>query len=373
MPSDILVPILVVVMLAFAFYLWKHRRAAEEQSRVAHSSKCVDVEQGRSFFSESLVFPQAIVECPAGHAMEMLSSGSSWRCDVCKTSQHENPRLRCRRCDYDMCKTCIPSGCCGVASGLHGHSGQMECKCCHELGKISFPLNKRIIHLNGTCVWTCCGESWEESKCSRIPSAKEEDEAFQAALKASAEAVPPKWSCAACTLLNPEPLVECTACGGRERAARPPPTRPAPVWGPGVFYHGTSLEAAMNIQKVGFDVHLSGSNAGATLGRGLYVTTTLQKALNYAERNPCQGAIFELRVQLGRCYKVTVDDRNMKKWQEMGYDSAWAAQGIIGEREENCIKDPRPPRVVIQNITLGHTGEAKRAGYWVEDGKLRKK
>ncbi len=28
------------------------------------------------------------------------------------------------------------------------------------------------------------------------------------------------------------------------------------------FYHGTSLEAAINIQKVGFDVQLSGSNAG---------------------------------------------------------------------------------------------------------------
>ena len=99
--------------------------------------------------------------CPAGHAMEMLSSGSSWRCDVCKTSQHANPRLRCRRCDYDMCKTCTPSGCCVVPSKL------------------------------------------------------------------------PR-----------------------------PPTCPAPVWGPEVFYHGTSLEAAINIQKVGFDVQLSGSNAG---------------------------------------------------------------------------------------------------------------
>ena len=57
---------------------------------------------------------QAIVECPAGHAMEMLSSGSFWTCNVCKTSQYENPRLCCRRCDYDMCKTCNSSGCCGV-------------------------------------------------------------------------------------------------------------------------------------------------------------------------------------------------------------------------------------------------------------------
>jgi len=109
------------------------------------------------------------------------------------------------------------------------------------------------------------------------------------------------------------------------------------------------------------------------LGRGLYVTSTLEKAMNYAKRMPCQGAIFDLQVQLGKCYRVSSNDSNMAKWQEMGYDSAWAAAGIIGEREENCIKDPRPPRVVIQHITLGHTGEARRAGYSVVNGRLTKK
>ena len=49
------------------------------------------------------------------------------------------------------------------------------------------------------------------------------------------------------------------------------------------FYHGTSLEAIMAIQESGFRVDLSGSNAGAALGPGVYVTTTLLKALNYAE------------------------------------------------------------------------------------------
>ena len=139
------------------------------------------------------------------------------------------------------------------------------------------------------------------------------------------------------------------------------------------LYHGTSLEAAINIQKVGFDVARSGSNAGAMLGRGLYVTSTLEKAMNYAKRMPCQGAIFEVQVQLGKCYRVSANDSNMAKWQEMGYDSAWAAAGIFGEREENCIKDPRPPRVMIKNVIFGHTGEARRAGYSVVNGRLTKK
>ena len=130
----------------------------------------------------------------------------------------------------------------------------------------------------------------------------------------------------------------------------------------------------MNIQENGFDVSLSGTNAGQALGRGLYVTSTLEKALNYAKRMPFNGAIFQLRVELGKCYTVNANDSNRQNWQQMGYDSAWARAGIIGEREENCIKDPRPPRVVIEHITLGHTGEANSAGYWVDQdqGKLRK-
>jgi len=38
------------------------------------------------------------------------------------------------------------------------------------------------------------------------------------------------------------------------------------------YYHGTSLAAALSIQKDGFDVTMSGSNAGAMLGDGVYVT-----------------------------------------------------------------------------------------------------
>ena len=64
---------------------------------------------------------------------------------------------------------------------------------------------------------------------------------------------------------------------------------------PTEFYHGTSLEAALTIQEKGFDVDLSGSNAGAMLGPGVYITTSLQKALNCKRtrsRNPCASAFL---------------------------------------------------------------------------------
>ena len=114
----------------------------------------------------------------------------------------------------------------------------------------------------------------------------------------------------------------------------------------------------MNIQEVDFDVKRSGSNGGMSLGPRLHVAPTREKALNYAKRMKSQGAIFHLRMQLGRCYHVTANDNfsgNLANWQEMGCDSAFAGPGIIGERGEYWIKDPRPHRVVIQDMNLGHT------------------
>ena len=69
---------------------------------------------------------------------------------------------------------------------------------------------------------------------------------------------------------------------------------------PDTFYHGTSIEAALAIQAYGFDVARAGTNAGALLGLGVYCTTTLKKAMDYAKGNLAGGIIFELRVDLGR-------------------------------------------------------------------------
>jgi hypothetical protein len=139
---------------------------------------------------------------------------------------------------------------------------------------------------------------------------------------------------------------------------------------PSEFYHGTSLDAALTIQQTGFCVGLSGTNAGAMLGNGVYMTTTLEKALNYAKDKPHGGIIFQLRVDLGRCKKMSRADPMMKTWHEKGYDSAWSPAGVNGVREENCVRDAS--RIQITNAIFGNTGEADRHGYRVRDCKVER-
>ena len=116
---------------------------------------------------------------------------------------------------------------------------------------------------------------------------------------------------------------------------------------PTTFYHGTSVEAAWSIQENGFDPERSGSNAGALLGKGVYCTTTLEKAMDYAKTKPAKGIIFQLRIDLGSCKKLQRGDPMMKSWQENGYDSAWAPGGANTRGlDENCVKDPARIQIV---------------------------
>ena len=115
-----------------------------------------------------------------------------------------------------------------------------------------------------------------------------------------------------------------------------------------------------------------GQTRAPCFGPGLYVTTTLQEALNYAIKGhrPKGGAVFKLRVDLGNCYTVEQNDPNMSTWQQKGYDSAWSAHGANGTREEHCIKDPRPTRVQILDIILANTRQASEGGFTVENGRI---
>ena len=137
---------------------------------------------------------------------------------------------------------------------------------------------------------------------------------------------------------------------------------------PDVFYHGTNVEAALLIQAGGFRADLSGTNAGARLGPGVYCTTTLQKAMQYC-KGPHGGIVFELQVDLGKCKRLERNDPLMTTWQENGYDSAWAPAASRGSGlEENCIKDPG--RIVIKQAFAGHTFRLKRAGFQIVDGRI---
>ena len=134
---------------------------------------------------------------------------------------------------------------------------------------------------------------------------------------------------------------------------------------PRFFYHATNLEAALKIQAEGFRVDLSGSNAGARLGPGVYCTVTLQKAMQYC-KGPHGGIVFELQVDLGKCKKLERNDPLMTTWQQNGYDSAWAPADSGGSGlEENCIKDSA--RIRIVRAIAGHTGKLLELGMTIND------
>ena len=123
---------------------------------------------------------------------------------------------------------------------------------------------------------------------------------------------------------------------------------------PTEFYHGCSLESAVKIQNSGFRVDLAGANDGAMLGNGAYITSALLKAYMYADnqhhngaRRPHDGAVLKLKVDLGKCYKVTRrNDPDMATWMNRGYDSAWSPAGVNGQRGEHCVRDPSRIQVI---------------------------
>jgi hypothetical protein len=125
---------------------------------------------------------------------------------------------------------------------------------------------------------------------------------------------------------------------------------------------GTSLEAAISIQAAGFQRERSGTNAGAKLGHGTYITTTLEKAMGYAKKMPHAGCVFILQVDLGKCLKLAANDTMRKTWHEQGYDSAWLPKDAVGvAAEEHCVWDPM--RIKIVDVVLGNTREALAAGF----------
>ena len=121
----------------------------------------------------------------------------------------------------------------------------------------------------------------------------------------------------------------------------------------------------MKIQRDGFRPSPSGM-----LGKGVYVTTAVHKAMNYAEPKKYKGVIFTLKVaNLGECKKMKKGDPMLQKRHQNNFDSAYSAAGVNGQREENCIWDPK--RIQIVSVNPVDARLAHNAGYCIkEDGKL---
>ena len=125
------------------------------------------------------------------------------------------------------------------------------------------------------------------------------------------------------------------------------------------LYHAPpSLEIAYKIQADGFDLNLSGNKEGE-LGVGVYMSTDLQKAMNYAEiysskdkENPHEAVVLKLLVDLGNC--IEIEQRNdpiMKTWHENGYDSCWFHK--VDQHGVYCIRDTS--RIQVIDMFLGRT------------------
>jgi len=140
---------------------------------------------------------------------------------------------------------------------------------------------------------------------------------------------------------------------------------------PDTFYHATSPENALKIQDYGFVIP---PGPGGMLGRGVYCSSTLQKAMDYANGKPHGGVVLELKIDLGRCKELEVNDPMMKTWQENGYDSAWCPFSAVDPadrgKEENCIKDPA--RITVVRTFAADTSRIKQGGYHIVNDKLRK-
>ena len=60
-----------------------------------------------------------------------------------------------------------------VASALTGsdaHTGFMVCGCAHQSGKERHPIDSSRHHLDGSCKWDCCGQSWSAESCTAARS-----------------------------------------------------------------------------------------------------------------------------------------------------------------------------------------------------------
>ncbi|XP_040182600.1 uncharacterized protein LOC120915857 [Rana temporaria] len=112
-----------------------------------------------------------------------------------------------------------------------------------------------------------------------------------------------------------------------------------------VMYHGTTSSIAESIIKNEFRQSEDGM-----LGRGVYVSRDISKALRYPLFNKADQVVLKLRVNVGKVIKIASKHHPLKKtWHQYGYDTAWVPPncGMINSGlEEDCVWDPQRIKVV---------------------------
>lgn len=112
-----------------------------------------------------------------------------------------------------------------------------------------------------------------------------------------------------------------------------------------VMYHGTTVDAAIEIIENGFKRSRDGM-----LGKGVYVSRDLNKALRYPLEDHWDQVILKLRVNVGRVKMIDCQHHPLqKRWHKEGYDTAWVPEysGMVSSGlEEDCIWDPNRIKVV---------------------------
>ena len=110
-----------------------------------------------------------------------------------------------------------------------------------------------------------------------------------------------------------------------------------------IMYHGTSEEAAILIERNGFQRSIDGM-----LGPGVYVSRNYHKAKNYI-KHPLP-VILKLSVNVGKVAIINRKNHPLQKtWHQFGYDSAWVPPncGMVNSgMEENCVYDPQKIKII---------------------------
>uniref|UniRef100_A0A8K9Y0B4 PARP catalytic domain-containing protein n=1 Tax=Oncorhynchus mykiss TaxID=8022 RepID=A0A8K9Y0B4_ONCMY len=100
-----------------------------------------------------------------------------------------------------------------------------------------------------------------------------------------------------------------------------------------VMYHGTSKQAAVDIQRNGF----TPSKVGM-LGAGVYLSRDIRKM------------VLKVKVNVGRVKVINKKGHDMQyNWHTHGFDTAWVPPGVgmvPSNQEEDCVYDPKRIKVM---------------------------